>query len=575
MKLFGSISELVAAVFRKNSQAITLRPNQTTTYTGARDVQLPQADSDQVMVGRTSSDVGANRLQNKAFDTTNVKFVDAADTTKTLQFTTAGNATGADTVISSQMTADAILALPDVTIDTLVARADTATLSNKTLDNTNTVTVKDANFTVQDDADPTKQAKFQASSISAGTTRTYTLPNASTTLVGTDVGQTISNKTLDATNTYAAADTLFTLQDDGDSTKKMQFNLAAVTAGQTRILAVPDTNTTIVGTDASQTLTNKTITSPEIDTPLIDDYADFNEEASPATPATGKVRLYAKADGNMYQKDDAGVETSLAGGGSSSPEYIADFLWTSVSQITLPASSININGTVYTEAGDTVFDFANGTGDNGLDTGTEANDTWYFLYAVPDGGGYILKASVTRPLEHGGAGPTGETEFRYLGCFRNGDNDAIDSNIIRFVKMGANMKFMQDRTIGGCDVLGIRLDNATATSLTTALTVGSTGTNIPFDKAAFDFCGGENSGAGAARLRLQLMNSGSRVKTFGYFGNDGAGNQQANIEFRFPVDTAVATDIQLVTDGASRPIVLTLEGWWDSGLARIGNYQTI
>ena len=39
----------------------------------------------------------------------------------------------------------------------------------------------------------------------------------------------------------------------------MQFSLSSVTGGQTRILAVPDANTTIVGTDVAQTLTNKTI----------------------------------------------------------------------------------------------------------------------------------------------------------------------------------------------------------------------------------------------------------------------------------------------------------------------------
>jgi len=39
----------------------------------------------------------------------------------------------------------------------------------------------------------------------------------------------------------------------------MQFSLASVTGGQTRILTVPDANTTIVGTDVAQTLTNKTI----------------------------------------------------------------------------------------------------------------------------------------------------------------------------------------------------------------------------------------------------------------------------------------------------------------------------
>lgn len=49
-----------------------------------------------------------------------------------------------------------------------------------------TVTVKDANFTLQDDSDTTKQLQFQLSGITTGTTRTLTVPDASTTLLGTN-----------------------------------------------------------------------------------------------------------------------------------------------------------------------------------------------------------------------------------------------------------------------------------------------------------------------------------------------------------------------------------------------------
>lgn len=46
-------------------------------------------------------------------------------------------------------------------------------------------------------------------------------------------------------------------------------------------------------------------------------YLDLPAGSAPATPASGKVRLYAKTDKSLYRKDDAGLETGLAGGGSS------------------------------------------------------------------------------------------------------------------------------------------------------------------------------------------------------------------------------------------------------------------
>lgn len=76
--------------------------------------------------------------------------------------------------------------------------------------------------------------------------------------------QTLTNKTLDNTNIVTLKDNLFTLQDGGGVTKQAQFELSSITAGQTRTLTIPDASLTIVGTATTQTLTNKTLTAPVI-----------------------------------------------------------------------------------------------------------------------------------------------------------------------------------------------------------------------------------------------------------------------------------------------------------------------
>lgn len=98
---------------------------------------------------------------------------------------------------------------------------------------------------------------------------TNTKASPTWTLVASSSGSTITNATIGVTNTVELLDTLFTLDDNGDPTKQMVFQLSGITTGTKRTLTVPDADLTIVGTTTTQTLTNKTLTAPTLTTPAI------------------------------------------------------------------------------------------------------------------------------------------------------------------------------------------------------------------------------------------------------------------------------------------------------------------
>jgi hypothetical protein len=87
-------------------------------------------------------------------------------------------------------------------------------------------------FRIEDDIDATKEIAFQAANITTATTRTITMPDQNVDLTP-------------GTGSFLAAppdflDTLFRIQDDGDTTKEIAFQAANIATATTRTITMPN-----------------------------------------------------------------------------------------------------------------------------------------------------------------------------------------------------------------------------------------------------------------------------------------------------------------------------------------------
>lgn len=105
-------------------------------------------------------------------------------------------------------------------------------------------------------------------------------------------------------------DSSFVLRDNSDTSKQLKFELSGISTATTRTLTVPNSSTVIVGTNAAQTLTNKTLTGPRIN--QINDTNGGNIlDLVPISSAVNRFYLTNQSSGNYPTLGVDGSDTNI------------------------------------------------------------------------------------------------------------------------------------------------------------------------------------------------------------------------------------------------------------------------
>jgi hypothetical protein len=94
-------------------------------------------------------------------------------------------------------------------------------------------------------------------------------------------------------------------------------------------------------------------------------------------------------------------------------------VWKDTATITMQAGDYWIAGAVYNLSANLDWTWTSAAQNLGLDTGSEAVSTWYYLYAVVSGSAFAVIASATAPTALINTAITGHTVTTYLGAFYN------------------------------------------------------------------------------------------------------------------------------------------------------------
>jgi microcompartment protein CcmK/EutM len=260
MKILGKFSELVELLFSKDTYAVTLRPNASTTYTAARAIDLPPGDANHVVVSATSTQTLTNKTLTSPVINTPTGIVkgdvglgnvdNTSDATKNAASVTLTNKTisGASNTISA---------------------IDATSISDGSVSSDEFIRLNGVTSNIQDQFDSSSDDVAAVADDLSNHISDLTTHGVTGNIVGTSDTQNLTNKKL-----YAAS---VVFADASDPTKTIGFDASDSSTGVATTFAsnsttnhaiqIPDADGTLVFTALAQTLTDKTLTAPVINSP--------------------------------------------------------------------------------------------------------------------------------------------------------------------------------------------------------------------------------------------------------------------------------------------------------------------
>jgi hypothetical protein len=170
----------------------------------------------------------------------------------------------------------------------------------------------------------------------------------------------------------------------------------------------------------------------------------FSRMITGLTAGSHTFKIQAKRDtANCTIYANAVLQVTQFLGGYSNPDNTPILAYSSASAVAIQAApgasgTLQVtlsDGQKYTAASPLSVSLA-ASGRGGLDTGSEASNQWYYVFAVPPatvGGSFACVASASPPS----TGPTGFTGWKYLGAIRNDGS----SNILKFFQDGQRFDY--------------------------------------------------------------------------------------------------------------------------------------